>query len=223
MCAFSQSTSLCMVADSHIPSCYWDREPTKSRSSGIFCFPTFFKCLSKYPHYSRMGFSLLMVSSPEWFLLLQSFIWLPMSTRCYCFWCCFYHVKYCSIFPVCVLFVFKLHTGNEAHNCLLVICLQPRRPVLFVGNHTMFGIYDSPILVHEVLCPLLPAVYFFTSWSAVNPATFINLSICLYSLYSAHLSFQHLMNKTCLPFYFLHDLRILIFCSCFCGASGAED
>ncbi|KAH8963339.1 hypothetical protein BDL97_04G003500 [Sphagnum fallax] len=26
----------------------------------------------------------------------------------------------------------------------------PRRPVLFVGNHTMFGIYDSPILVHEL-------------------------------------------------------------------------
>jgi hypothetical protein len=63
---------------------------------------------------------------------------------------------------VCVLRMFNLHTGNEAHNCLLVICLQPRRPVLFVGNHTMFGIYDSPILVHEVPCLLLPAEYFFT-------------------------------------------------------------
>jgi len=27
---------------------------------------------------------------------------------------------------------------------------EPRRPILFVGNHTMFGIYDSPILVHEL-------------------------------------------------------------------------
>lgn len=28
--------------------------------------------------------------------------------------------------------------------------MEPRRPRLFVGNHTMFGIYDSPILVHEL-------------------------------------------------------------------------
>lgn len=28
--------------------------------------------------------------------------------------------------------------------------MKPKRPVLFVGNHTMFGIYDSPILVHEL-------------------------------------------------------------------------
>ncbi|KAG0591387.1 hypothetical protein KC19_1G171700 [Ceratodon purpureus] len=28
--------------------------------------------------------------------------------------------------------------------------MKPKRPVLFVGNHTMFGIYDSPILVREL-------------------------------------------------------------------------
>ncbi|CAM6097309.1 unnamed protein product [Calypogeia fissa] len=27
---------------------------------------------------------------------------------------------------------------------------EPRRPLLFVGNHTMFGVYDSPILVYEL-------------------------------------------------------------------------
>eukprot|EP00850_Spirogloea_muscicola_P020586 SM000220S07065 [mRNA] locus=s220:160764:166670:- [translate_table: standard] len=27
---------------------------------------------------------------------------------------------------------------------------QPRRPVLFVGNHTLFGLYDSPTLVYEL-------------------------------------------------------------------------
>ncbi|KAL3693711.1 hypothetical protein R1sor_007362 [Riccia sorocarpa] len=27
---------------------------------------------------------------------------------------------------------------------------EPRRPVLFVGNHTMFGVYDSAILVYEL-------------------------------------------------------------------------
>lgn len=123
-----------------------------------------------------------------------------MSTRCYCFWCCFYHVKCCFIFPVCVLCVFNLHTGNEAHNCLLVICLQPRRPVLFVGNHTMFGIYDSPILVHEVLCLLLPAVYFFTGWSAVDPATLINLWICLYSLTQLIFLFNIWWIKHACPF-----------------------
>ncbi|XP_059067699.1 phytyl ester synthase 2, chloroplastic [Cryptomeria japonica] len=29
-------------------------------------------------------------------------------------------------------------------------CLQPRRPVLFVGNHTLFGAYDTPILLYEL-------------------------------------------------------------------------
>ncbi|KAG0579258.1 hypothetical protein KC19_4G086100 [Ceratodon purpureus] len=28
--------------------------------------------------------------------------------------------------------------------------MKPKRPILFVGNHTMFGIYDSPILVYEL-------------------------------------------------------------------------
>jgi hypothetical protein len=27
---------------------------------------------------------------------------------------------------------------------------EPRRPILFVGNHTIFGLYDSPLLVHEL-------------------------------------------------------------------------
>ncbi|CAK9229154.1 unnamed protein product [Sphagnum troendelagicum] len=27
---------------------------------------------------------------------------------------------------------------------------EPRRPILFVGNHTLFGVYDSPILVYEL-------------------------------------------------------------------------
>jgi 1-acyl-sn-glycerol-3-phosphate acyltransferase len=27
---------------------------------------------------------------------------------------------------------------------------EPRRPILFVGNHTLFGLYDSPILVYEL-------------------------------------------------------------------------
>ncbi|BBN06382.1 hypothetical protein MPTK1_3g20640 [Marchantia polymorpha subsp. ruderalis] len=27
---------------------------------------------------------------------------------------------------------------------------EPRRPLLFVGNHTMFGVYDSPLLVYEL-------------------------------------------------------------------------
>ncbi|KAL2633848.1 hypothetical protein R1flu_005327 [Riccia fluitans] len=27
---------------------------------------------------------------------------------------------------------------------------EPRRPLLFVGNHTMFGVYDSPVLVYEL-------------------------------------------------------------------------
>lgn len=29
-------------------------------------------------------------------------------------------------------------------------CLEPRRPVLFVGNHTLFGGYDTPILLYEL-------------------------------------------------------------------------
>lgn len=166
MCTFSQSTSLCMVADSHIPSCYWDREPTKSRSSGIFCFPTFFKCLSKYPHYSRMGFSLLMVSSPKWFLLLQSFIWLPMSTRCYCFWRCFYHVKYCSIFPLCVYCSCSItyrQWSSQLFSCDLVaaqktcvVCRQPHHVWHLWFSYTCsWGDMPAPpccIFLHRLKC-----------------------------------------------------------------------
>jgi hypothetical protein len=41
---------------------------------------------------------------------------------------------------------------------------EPRRPILFVGNHTLFGAYDSPILVYEVIS--------FFSWKYCNPSSF---------------------------------------------------
>jgi hypothetical protein len=48
--------------------------------------------------------------------------------------------KYSASTRGCLAFEVSMRSG----------ILQPKRPVLFVGNHTMFGIYDSPILVHEV-------------------------------------------------------------------------
>lgn len=41
---------------------------------------------------------------------------------------------------------------------------EPRRPILFVGNHTLFGVYDSPILVYEVIS--------FFSWKYCIPSSF---------------------------------------------------
>jgi hypothetical protein len=71
--------------------------------------------------------------------------------------------------------------------------LQPKRPVLFVGNHTLFGIYDSPILFHEVnffvpvifSCGCIPGAFslLFLSESESFSLTCILLHHCVAALH----------------------------------------
>ena len=80
-----------------------------------------------------------------------------------------------------------------------VAFLQPKRPVLFVGNPTMFGIYDSPVLVYEVSVPV----------------TFP----CDYSIRGDYMRESIQFSK-----FLAHSHRIpLLCCSCIQGGSGFVD